>query len=423
MRTARQKVPRDTGEDPAMLESQHVTPHAVALCAAAEAVQAPEYVRAVAALAPMARRYGATDADAITNTARILLADKLRRATDGHHAAALAIRTAAATHYGDAAAVIETPTDTVGEILSDLPATGIGGDPAEMVAGWHRADTVDAVGACLSVESADTLRALITLGADACDGRGVSAGAVNVSALANALHCSRATAAARVQALRSEAPTRKAIAMWRHALSGRFTDCAGDRTPRDTTVPTSGPASRVVYTVPSGSWVTDGDRSVLLPTAEHVAAVLADTQQVRADGHGHAREELHATLANAGSPTVGTARRPAGVGADVRYGPTGAVSNGEAYADSRPAAPRKRKRDGAIGSPMVTGATSLGTGTPGSGATGTRPTAADALASRVAAMTPAQRARFSDAAGRAHAAAADLAAWESAPAFGKARGA
>lgn len=127
--------------------------------------------------------------------------------------------------------------------------------------------------------------------------------------------------------------------------------------PRDSHQPTSGPASAVVRTVRSGQWVTLADRSVMV-TDEAATYVLGQVGTLPAFSGGTAGEVVRASLGQQVSGDRPGQRVP-GVTVDRTTGAAVApwghahLGSGGGKAASRPAASRKRKRDGGIGSPMV----------------------------------------------------------------------
>lgn len=392
------------------------------------------------------------DADDVAAVARLYLAALLDKGHAASDAARMAVSTARkawraldAAQRGDTLSLDAATADDDGPVADAWTTATTPGPDA--LARWTDRDTLaaawdalddDAAGivAALAAPCCDCLSESDALGYAAALGYGpavpapcnlghghvwTGTGRVNMAALAAVRYdgpvsgrVRAALAAVVADALAQWQETGRRIPAWRdqgHAYPGRLAAQVGPARSlaRDTSVPDSGPASPVVLTRP------DGRRWLCLADAWHAlddggaASALAHLAVAAYRATRPATEETRAALS--APVTLLPTRRPAGVSPGIVYGPGRAVAS-DAYADARPTPSRKRKRDGGIGTSAVTGRTSLGQGRRGTpDDAGTRETAADALARRLADLDDAQRAAYDAAAQRAHDAALALKAW------------
>lgn len=392
-------------------------PSEMEACKAAEAAPSATYEEAALLLPAYARRW--MDAEEVAHLARILLASAdqvdaskaawqaCRRAAD--RLAQQRRRNAEEVPAGDTMAMaaddleVEAAT-TVARSSSTSP---------EAAYGWTWRDTLATSRTLLDEASAAMVTTLLDHAEvwDARSSRGISPRALGLAHYGREIsrgRASQALAATLGETLADAAEAWHAVGLWD---GGQYE--ADSPAPlkargleRDTRVPTSGLASAVVITR------ADGRRYVVLPASgalgerscilsdEAAAYTLNQVDTSAAYRGGRKDDEVRATLS--APSTLLPMRRPAGVGVGMTYGTTSARA-GEGYAEQRPTTGgRKRKRDGGIGSAMVTGRTSYGSGAPGKAAdAGARPTSADLLAQRVAAMDEADRAAYEAAERRA----------------------
>lgn len=402
------------------------------------------------------------DADDVAAVARLYLAALLDKGHAASDAARMAVSTARkawraldAAQRGDTLSLDAATADDDGPVADAWTTATTPGPDA--LARWTDRDTLaaawdalddDAAGivAALAAPCHDCLSESDALGYPAALGYGRAVPAVchlgrghvwtatgrpNVAALAAVLYpdtgrlpsgrVRAALSAAVADALAQWREIGRTVPTWRHAAS--TAPDAARSLARDTTTPDAGPASYVVRhgtpcegplrpgeTRPTlARWAVLDGRAVVLDDDAAALALLSVVALPAWHGQRPATEETRAALA---APAVLLpTRRPAGVSPGIVYGPGRAVAS-DAYADARPTPSRKRKRDGGIGTSAVTGRTSLGQGRRGTpDDAGTRETAADALARRLADLDDAQRAAYDAAAQRAHDAALALKAW------------
>lgn len=336
------------------LLSDYLTPAVVTACALAESAPSPRYLFAADCLPAFAGVNGQHDASDVASLARVLLATVAASmpAADGKALANVATYRArqalsamdvrqrgdgAEYAAGDTLAVVSDDDDAAAR--TSIPRVNY--TRPDACATWTRADTLAALADC--VDDDDALVILSTM-----------ASAGTVSAVGRALGIPTTGKRAAKLSARIDDVIGAARASVPTVLSWLADESAGpDRAralDRDPSMPTSGTASAVILTRPNG------DRWACLPTVtvrvdeSGAAVVLATVDTVPTYVGGTRREIDAAALDDAWERgQAGTARRPNGVGAGMRYGSKVA---GMGAPEPRPTMSRKRKRDGGIGSPM-----------------------------------------------------------------------
>lgn len=382
--------------------------------AEAEAAPTAAYLEAAGLIPPYARRHA--DADDVASLARLLLASVMASGLAGSLAAGAAVKRASA-RLAEANRETREAEMPAGDTRTEAAAAEAEGKPLDYLprATYPRPDRLavvteaDRLATILAtLAPADmALLAIMRRHGDAW-GEGIgraTVGQPNGAAIAARLagaavkagRRTAATAEAARLALAEAAEAAGEIPAWVQAAPLNGADAASHARglARDTRTEASGLASRVIVTDRHGGlWVLHADRATRTDEAAALFALAnVGTVEAHNGGRAYADEETRATLA--APATLRPLRRPAGVGVGMTYGTTGQRA-GEGYAELRPATGgRKRKRDGGIGSSMVTGRTGYGNGTAGKAAdAGTRPSLADEAARREATMTDAQRARL-----------------------------
>lgn len=371
-----------------------IRPSDVEACRQAEAKWDDTYRDAVAFLAPLSRRY--RDAEDVASVARVLLAGCMADGTTGASLAAARAVALAGKRLGRQAAeqgqVSETLgyAESVGAAEAEAADDRVTGLAAEAGTRTDRAALVNRADLWATLAGAAGIRPALLAGLlrpGSWGGQGRDADEVNISALARALGESvsgpaRATLAAEVRAALAAllAASVDSLPAWLFGPCdgpqplGCIAPAPAAREAGTRPLPESATASPCVRTGPDGlPWLMLADRaSRLSPEAAAAllgrregkwlapAALLAPAYRVPG---GASREADRVSLLGSDGRIT---RRAAGMGLGIPSGHAGSLSPDMAPAP-RPVPSRRRKRDGAIGGPTVTGRTGLGSvGSPAS---------------------------------------------------------